>query len=50
MKKLTKILDSAAMTIFVDMFVELTNTKFVNSTNTSTYIETIVLSRKVEVL
>ena len=40
-------LDSAAISIFVVILVELTNTNivFVNSTNLSTNIETAVLSR-----
>ena len=37
-------LDSSAVSIFVDMLVELTNTVFVNSTNITTNIETAVLS------
>ena len=37
-------LDSAAVSIFVVILVELTNTVFVNSTNISTNIETAVLS------
>ena len=37
--------DSAAVSIFVVILVELTNTVFVNSTNISTNIETAVLSK-----
>ena len=37
--------DSAAVSIFVVILVELTNTVFVNSTNITTNIETAVLSR-----
>ena len=37
-------LDSAAVSIFVVILVELTNTVFVNSTNITTNIETAVLS------
>ena len=40
-------LDSAAVSIFVVILVELTITAFVNSTNKSTNIETTVLSRSV---
>ena len=43
----TSIPDSAAVSIFVDMLVELTNTVvsvFVNSTNITTNIETAALS------
>ena len=36
--------DSTAVSIFVDMLVELTITVFVNSTNIATNIETAVLS------
>ena len=36
--------DSTAVSIFVDILVELTNSVFVNRTNTSTNIETAVLS------
>ena len=36
--------DSTAVTIFVVMLVELTNTVFVNSTNITTNIETAALS------
>ena len=36
--------DSAAVSIFVVMLVELTNTVFVNSTNITTNIETAALS------
>ena len=43
--KLFPILDSAAVSIFVVILVELTNTVFVNSTNISTNIETAVLSK-----
>ena len=39
-------LDSAAVSIFVVILVELTNTVFVNSTNITTNIETAVLSSK----
>ena len=39
-----KALDSAAVSIFVGILVELTNTVFVNSTNISTNIETAALS------
>ena len=39
------ILDSAAVSIFVVILVELTNTVFVNLTNITTNIETAVLSR-----
>ena len=39
------ILDSAAVSIFVVILIELTNTVFVNSTNITTNIETAVLSR-----
>ena len=35
---------STTVSIFVDIVVELTNTVFVNSTNTSTNIETVMLS------
>ena len=38
-------LDSIAVSIFVDVLVEFTNTVFVNSSNISTHIETAVLSR-----
>ena len=41
-----KALDSAAVSIFVVILVELTNTVFVNSTNISTNIETAVLSKR----
>ena len=41
-------LDSAAVSIFVVILVELTNTVFVNSTNITTNIETAVLSRQNE--
>ena len=37
--------DSTAVTRFVVMLVELTNTVFVNSTNITTNIETAVLSK-----
>ena len=37
-------LDSAAVSIFVVILVELTNAVFVNSTNITTNIETAVLS------
>ena len=37
-------IDSAAVSIFVVILVELTNTVFVNSTNIATNIETGVLS------
>ena len=37
-------LDSTAVSIFADIVVELTNSVFVNRTNTSTNIETAVLS------
>ena len=37
-------LDSAAVSIFLVILVELTNTVFVNSTNITTNIETAVLS------
>ena len=37
-------LDSAAVSIFVVILVELTNTVFVNSTNITTNIETAMLS------
>ena len=37
-------LDNIAVSIFVDIWVELTTTLFVNSTNISTNIETAVLS------
>ena len=37
--------DSTAVSIFVDMLVELTITVFVNSTNIATNIETAVLSK-----
>ena len=40
-------LDSAAVSIFVVILVELTNTVFVNSTNIKTNIETAVLSKAV---
>ena len=40
-----KQIDSAAVSIFVVILVELTNTVFVNSTNITTNIETAVLSR-----
>ena len=40
-----KQIDSAAVSIFVVILVELTNTVFVNSTNIATYIDTAVLSR-----
>ena len=43
--KQTFLVDSAAVSIFVDILVELTNTVFVNSTNITTNIETAVLSR-----
>ena len=36
--------DSAVVTIFVVIFIELTNTAFANSTNTSKNIETAMLS------
>ena len=39
-----KQIDSAAVSIFVVILVELTNTVFVNSTNITTNIETAVLS------
>ena len=39
------VLDSAAVSIFVVILVELTNTVFVNSTNITTNIETAVLFR-----
>ena len=38
--------DSAAVSIFVVILVELTNTVFVNSTNMTTNIETAVLSKQ----
>ena len=38
--------DSAAVSIFVVILVELTNTVFVNSTNMTTNIETAVPSRE----
>ena len=38
-------IDSTAVSIFVVVLVELTNTVFVNSTNITTNIETAVLSR-----
>ena len=38
--------DSAVVSIFVVIFIELTNTAIVNSTNTSKNIETAVLSTK----
>ena len=38
-------LDSTAVSIFVAILVELTNTIFVNSTNITTNIETAVLSK-----
>ena len=38
-------MDSTAVSIFVVLLVELTNTIVVNSTNTTTNIETAVLSR-----
>ena len=41
---LTLILDSTAVSIFVDVFVRLTKTLFVNSTTISANIETAVLS------
>ena len=42
-------LDSTAVSIFVDIVVELTNSAvFVNSTNTSTKIETAMLSKRFE--
>ena len=37
-------IDSTAVSIFVVVLVELTNTVFVNSTNITTNIETAVLS------
>ena len=40
-------LDSAAVSVFVVILVELTNTVFVNSTNITTNIETAVLSAPV---
>ena len=40
-------LDSAAVSIFVVILVELTNTVFVNSTNITTNIETAVLSNQI---
>ena len=40
-------LDGAAVSIFVVILVELTNTVFVNSTNIKTNIETAVLSKAV---
>ena len=40
------ILNSTAVSIFVVVLVELTNTVFVNSTNITTNIETVVLSKK----
>ena len=43
--KLFPILDSAAVSIFVVILVDLTNIVFVNSTNINTNIETAVLSR-----
>ena len=42
-------IDSAAVSIFVVILVELTNTVFVNSTNITTNIETAVLSKIVRV-
>ena len=42
------LLDSTAVSIFVVMLVELTNTVFVNSTKTATYIEAAVLSNLVD--
>ena len=42
---LVQYVDSAAVSIFVVILVELTNTAFVNSTNTTTNVETAVLSR-----
>ena len=39
------VVDSTAVSIFVVILVELTNTVFVNSTNITTNIETAVLSR-----
>ena len=42
-------LDSTAVSIFVDIVVELTNSAvFDNSTNTSTKIETAMLSKRIE--
>ena len=40
-------LDSTAVSIFVVILVELTNTVFFNSTNISTNLETAVLSSRV---
>ena len=40
-----KQLDSAAVSIFVVILIELTNTAFVNSTKVSTNIETAVLAK-----
>ena len=42
--KANLVLDSISVAIFVDIWVELTTTLFVNSTNISTNIETAVLS------
>ena len=42
-------LESTAVSIFVDIVVELTNSAvFVNSTNTSTKIETAMMSKRFE--
>ena len=40
-------MDSTAVSIFVVIFVELTNTVFLHSTNITTNIETSVLSTQV---
>ena len=45
MGKMEQQLDSTAVSIFVDILVELTNSVFVNSTNITTNIETAALSR-----
>ena len=44
MRKVNKSIDSVAVSIFVVILVELTNTVFVNSTNITTNIETAALS------
>ena len=45
---LVQYVDSTAVSIFVVILVELTNTAFVNSTNTTTNFETAVLSTNME--
>ena len=47
MIKFNNSIDSAAVSIFKVILVELANTVFVNSTNKSTNIETAVLSKSI---